>query len=553
MAILKHTTSKNANYNDALFYLLFEHEENSIKPVLDENGKMVRRRGYILDGINCNPFTYAEECRELNEQYHKNQTPAEIKAHHYIISFDPQDQVDRGLTPERAQAIGMEYAKKNFPGHQTLVCTHVDGSHGSGNIHVHIVINSLRKFDVEPQEFMERPCDSRAGYKHHQTRDYLTHMQRSLMAICQRENLHQVDLLSPAKAKVTEREYWAQQRGQKELDKTNQEVIAFGLTPARTKFQTEKQYLRDAIDDVARSAISPEQFCAALWEKYKIRVTDKRGRFSYLHPDRSKNITDRALGSAYERDYLLSLFARNLEAERGEQKSSADNRADFDRANEPVSADALFGENIPEFAGILFLKTDLRLVVDLQNNVKAQQSRAYAQKVKISNLQQMAKTIAYVQENSFDSRKELQSAYDDLVAKRKEARKSLRHTEDRLKSVNQLIHYTGQYLANKGTYREMLKAPNKKKFRLEHQAEIELYEAAVKFLKSQAPDGKIPSMKSLKKEKENLTIQRKAQQETYDYFKDYASEMKTVCANVEAILGRVPAKEAEHTKQHDLA
>ena len=111
MAILKHTTSKNANYNDALFYLLFEHNENSMKPVLDENGKMIRRRGYILDGINCDPFTYAEECRELNELYHKNQTPGEIKAHHYIISFDPQDQIDRGLTPERAQAIGIEYAK----------------------------------------------------------------------------------------------------------------------------------------------------------------------------------------------------------------------------------------------------------------------------------------------------------------------------------------------------------------------------------------------------------------------------------------------------------
>lgn len=98
----------------------------------------------------------------------------------------------------------------------------------------------------------------------------------------------------------------------------------------------------------------------------------------------------------------------------------------------------------------------------------------------------------------------------------------------------------------------MLKALNKKKFRLEHQAEIELYEAAVKFLKLHSPDDKIPSMKSLKQEKENLTIQRKAQQETYDYFKDYAGEMKTVCANVEAILGRVPAKETELTKQYDL-
>lgn len=546
MAILKHTTSKNANYNDALFYLLFEHDDNSMKPVLHENGKMIRRRGYILDGINCDPFTYAEECRELNELYHKNQTPGEIKAHHYIISFDPQDQIDRGLTPERAQTIGIEYAKKNFPGHQTLVCTHADGSHGSGNIHVHIVINSLRKLDVEPQEFMERPCDSRAGYKHHQTRDYLTHMQKSLMAICQRENLHQVDLLSPAKAKVTEREYWAQQRGQKKLDKTNQEVIAFGLTPAKTKFQTEKQYLRDVIDDVARSATTPEQFCAILWEKYKIRVTDKRGRFSYLHPNRSKNIADRALGAAYERDYLVKLFAQNLQNAGQAHVVSSPETSDND---DILKA---FGGVIPEDAKILFIKTDLRLVVDLQNNVKAQQSRIYAQKVKISNLQQMAKTIAYVQENGFDSREELQSAYDDLIAKRKDARKALRRTEDKLKSVNQLIHYTGQYLANKDVHREMLKAPNKKRFLQEHQTEIELYETALKFLKSQFPDGKIPSMKSLKQEKENLTIQKKAQQETYNYFKDYASEMKTVCSNVEAILGKAPAKETVRTEQHNL-
>lgn len=546
MAILKHTTSKNANYNDALFYLLFEHNENSMKPVLDENGKMIRRRGYILDGINCDPFTYAEECRELNELYHKNQTPGEIKAHHYIISFDPQDQIDRGLTPERAQAIGIEYAKKNFPGHQTLVCTHADGSHGSGNIHVHIVINSLRKLDVEPQEFMERPCDSRAGYKHHQTRDYLTHMQKSLMTICQREKLHQIDLLSPAKAKVTEREYWAQQRGQKELDTTNQEVIAFGLTPAKTKFQTEKQYLRDAIDDVARSSTTLVQFCTTLWEKYKIRVTDKRGRFSYLHPERAKNIAGRSLGTAYDRDYLVKLFAQNLQNAGQAHVPSSPETSD--------NADILkaFGGVIPEYAKILFIKTDLRLVVDLQNNVKAQQSRAYAQKVKVSNLQQMAKTIAYVQENGFDSREELQSAYDDLIAKRKDARKALRHTEDKLKSVNQLIHYMGQYLASKDVQLEMLKAPNKKRFRQEHQTEIELYETALKFLKSQFPDGKIPSMKSLKQEKENLTIQKKAQQETYDYFKDYASEMKTVCSNVEAILGKGPAKETVRTEQHNL-
>ena len=242
----------------------------------------------------------------------------------------------------------------------------------------------------------------------------------------------------------------------------------------------------------------------------------------------------------------MKLFTQNL------QKAGQPHEAPSPETSDNADILKAFGGVIPEYAKILFIKTDLRLVVDLQNNVKAQQSRAYAQKVKVSNLQQMAKTIAYVQENGFDSREELQSAYDDLIAKRKDARKALRHTEDRLKSVNQLIHYTGQYLANKDVQREMLKAPNKKRFRQEHQTEIELYETALKFLKSQFPDDKIPSMKSLKQEKENLTIQKKAQQETYDYFKDYASEMKTVCSNVETILGKTPAKETVRTEQHNL-
>lgn len=85
----------------------------------------------------------------------------EIKAHHYIISFDPEDATESGLTGEKAQALGLEYTRRNFPGHQALVCTHMDGHNESGNIHVHIVINSVRKFDVEPKDFMERRCDSR--------------------------------------------------------------------------------------------------------------------------------------------------------------------------------------------------------------------------------------------------------------------------------------------------------------------------------------------------------------------------------------------------------
>ena len=212
MAILKHIASKNADYGEAQRYLIFQHDEYTGKPILDENGKMQLREEYYLDGVECDPFSFDMECKELNARFHKNQAYDEIKSHHYIISFDPKDRDECGLTGEQAQQLGLEYCKKNFPGHQALVCTHMDGHNGSGNIHVHIVINSLRKNDVERQDFMERNCDSRAGNKHHLTNSYLIYLKQSLMSLCLRENLHQVDLLTKAERKVTEKEYHARRR-----------------------------------------------------------------------------------------------------------------------------------------------------------------------------------------------------------------------------------------------------------------------------------------------------------------------------------------------------
>ena len=156
MAILKHIASKNANYGSAIDYLKYQHDEFHLVPVLDESGNMLLREEFYLDGLNCHPETFDLECELLNQQYHKNNTYDEIKSHHYIISHDPRDNADHDLTGERAQAIGLEYAKANFPGHQALVCTHTDGNNGTGNIHTHIIINSLRKSDIEPQTYTDR-------------------------------------------------------------------------------------------------------------------------------------------------------------------------------------------------------------------------------------------------------------------------------------------------------------------------------------------------------------------------------------------------------------
>ena len=144
MATFKHISSKNADYGAAEQYLTFEHDEFTMKPTLDENGRLVPREDYRLATLNCGDEDFAVACMRSNLRYGKNQKREDVKSHHYIISFDPRDGTDNGLTVDKAQSLGEEFCKEHFPGHQAIVCTHPDGHNHSGNIHVHIVINSLR-------------------------------------------------------------------------------------------------------------------------------------------------------------------------------------------------------------------------------------------------------------------------------------------------------------------------------------------------------------------------------------------------------------------------
>lgn len=549
MAVIKHIASKNADYGESERYLIFQHNEYTQKPILDDEGHMILRDEYYLDGLNCDPFTFASECQELNSYYHKNKNFNEIKSHHYIISFDPKDREECGLTGERAQQLGLTFAKKNFPGHQALVCTHTDGHNESGNIHVHIVINSLRKYDVPQEPYMEFDCESKAGYKHHLSTAYLTHLKQDVMDMCQKEGLHQVDLLSPAERKITEKEYWAQRRGQEKLDKLNQKMLEDGITPKETRYQTEKQFLRDAIDDAASTAKSPEEFAQILDKKYHIIFKISRNRYSYLHPGRKKYITGRNLGTRYEEDFLLQTFKENV-------KSLSDRKMKIEEPQVPNTVKDLQTALSPDASDIpvpfIFIKSDLRLVIDLQICIKAQQSEAYAQKVKLSNLKQMAQTVAYIQEHGYNSLEDFHTALDQASDQTSAARKSLKDTEQQLKDVNEQIHFTGQYLAYKIVYADYRKSRNKDKFYEEHRAELSLYDTALRTLKEKSAGNKLPSMKALYAEKDRLIELQDSQREDFSNRRDYERELRTVSANIDMILGKSHEQEQQIEKEQNL-
>ena len=302
-------------------------------------------------------------------------------------------------------------------------------------------------------------------------------------------------------------------------------------------------YLRDAIDTVASQATSQEEFSRLLSDRYNITFKVSRGRYSYLHPNRQKYITGRNLGTLYEENHLLQVFQENSSRQNAEKSHSTDRPVrDFSEKSNS-SASVQTDETTHSF---LFIKSDLRLVTDLQHCIKAQQSQAYAQKVKLSNLKMMAQTVAYVQEHGFQSKEDLDTALSNASAQSTDARNTLKSTDDSLKSINKQIHYTGQYLANKSIYFDYRKSRNKEKFYEDHRAELTLYESALRILKEKAQGKKLPTLKMLREEKSRLTELQTVQRDDFNSRREYERELRTVCSNVDLILNHPHIQESLH-------
>ena len=269
-----------------------------------------------------------------------------MKTHHYIISFDPKDAVENGLTMERAQALGLQFCKDNFPGHPAIVCTHPDGHNHSGNIHVHIVIGSIRTREVERKPYMQKPRDWLEGMKHSSTAQTMRHLRVEVMELCEGAGLYQIDLLNGSKERVSEAKYWARRRGQLKLDRENAALTAAGQPPQQKKFETVKvacrgeappfaaqtarslksptgafvasqtRTLRKQISSVLHRATSFEDFSDKLMQQYGIAVKESRGCLSYLPAGRTKFIRAKKLGDKFDQAAVLAALQENAERKR---------------------------------------------------------------------------------------------------------------------------------------------------------------------------------------------------------------------------------------------
>ena len=535
MATFKHISSKNADYGAAEQYLTFEHDEFTMKPTLDKNGQIVPRTGYLISSLNCGDEDFAIACMRSNLKYGKNQKREDVKSHHYIISFDPRDAQDNGLTVDRAQQLGEQFCKEHFPGHQALVCTHPDGHNHSGNIHVHIVINSLRIEEVPLLPYMERPADTREGCKHRCTDAAMEYFKAEVMEMCHRENLYQIDLLNGSKNRITEREYWAKRKGQAALDKENASQAATGEPPKQTKFETDKEKLRRTIRAALSSAVSFEDFSGKLLQQ-GVTVKESRGRLSYLTPDRTKPITARRLGDDFDRAAVLEALTQNAQnAARATETPTP--KQEYPRSIKDRLQRNKAAINAPKNDGV-------QRMVDIAAKKAEGKGKGYEKWATLHNLKQMAATVSVYEESGFSSPEELEAALAAASAGLHETTGKLKSVESTLREKKDLQKQLLAYIKTKPA-RDGLRAQKTEKarraYREQHESDFIIAESAARYFKANGIT-KLPSSKTLQAEIEQLTKEKNALYNEYREKKENVRELQTVKGNLDKILRREPER-----------
>ena len=432
-----------------------------------------------------------------------------MKTHHYIISFDPKDAVENGLTMEKAQALGLNFCKENFPGHPAIVCTHPDGHNHSGNIHVHIVIGSVRTREVERKPYMQKPRDWREGMKHSSTAQTMRHLRVEVMEMCEGAGLYQIDLLNGSKERVNEAEYWARRRGQLKLDRENAGLAATRQQPRQKKFETVKDTLRKQISSVLYRATSFEDFSDKLMQQYGIAVKESRGQLSYLPSGRTKFIRAKHLGDNYDKEAVLATLTANAE-----HKPKVQSKQDT-----------------------------IGKLIDIQSRMTDGKGIGYERWAKKHNLKAMAQTLILLEEKGLTDEDTLNQRITELETKYHDALAVVKDLEGRMKANKELRYQVAAYTSTKNVAQQLKTAKRPAAFEEQHRAELTACRTAAAYFKANNIT-KLPSPKKLEAEYAQLASEKAKFYEQYKETKEELLKLKTAKQNVASFF-----REEEQTQQ----
>ena len=195
-------------------------------------------------------------------------------------------------------------------------------------------------------------------------------------------------------------------------------------------------------------------------------------------------------------------------------------------------------------------ETGVSLLIDIENSIKAAQSRGYEQWAKIHNLKQAAKTLNFLTEHQISQYEDLTAKIEEVQTEIEKAGDALKEVEKRLADMAVLIKNVSTFQKTKPVYDTYRKARNKDRYRAAHEGTVILHEAAAKALKA-AGISKLPNLAALQAEYEKLQEQKEALRADYGKLKKQVKEYDVIKQNIDSILRQPREPEREKRKERE--
>ena len=190
------------------------------------------------------------------------------------------------------------------------------------------------------------------------------------------------------------------------------------------------------------------------------------------------------------------------------------------------------------------------LLIDIENSIKAAQSRGYEQWAKIHNLKQAAKTLNFLTEHQISRYEDLTAKITEIQTESDKAGDALKEVEKRLADMAVLIKNVSTFQKTKPAYDTYRKARNKERYRAAHEGTVILHEAAAKALKA-VGISKLPNLAALQAEYEKLQEQKEALRADYGKLKKQVKEYDVIRQNIDSILRQPREPEREKGKERE--
>lgn len=186
-------------------------------------------------------------------------------------------------------------------------------------------------------------------------------------------------------------------------------------------------------------------------------------------------------------------------------------------------------------------QSGITLLIDIENNVKAKQSAGYSHWATVQNIKMIAKTTNYITDHGLKDYDVLTSKHDEIKGRRDSSLQKIKETESRITLLKKQIEIIDNYRKYKPVVDGLENTKNernKEKYRNEHDTEFILFNAAKQNLKVYFGKEKLPKIKDLRAELNQLYPEKDRQYQVYYKAKDELKEIDIIKKNVDSILGQ---------------